>query len=307
MEMEIGIWIHTGHFAAGGPTAVIIGVLIGIKKLLPNAIILINEPGLFNIQLFGIYQDVRMYPKNTIFGPNPISLSYVGMNEPTDDKIWLHAKHLTFSAMWVINWLEQKFPIRKAFYDKTKTIDIWESGVDTDYFTPISEPKTQDFFIYYKSQRMADIENIWSVLFHNFYGIKGTVVCYHFYKPEMLREAARKSKFCIMLDNEETQGLAALEIMACNCPIFCIDRNYYRSNNKVMEGTVTSIVSWSPICGIKSTEEAWKSDFETFLTNLSSYKPSQFVHENYSYRESARKLMSIAFRIRDLEQEKEQS
>ena len=30
--MEIGLWIHTGHFAAGGPTAVIIGVLIGIKK-----------------------------------------------------------------------------------------------------------------------------------------------------------------------------------------------------------------------------------------------------------------------------------
>jgi hypothetical protein len=122
MEMEIGIWIHTGHFAAGGPTAVIIGVLIGIKKLLPNAIILINEPGLFNIQLFGIYQDVRMYPKNTIFGPNPIPLCYVGMNEPTDDKIWSYGKHLTFSAMWVINWLEQKFPIRQAFYDKTKIL-----------------------------------------------------------------------------------------------------------------------------------------------------------------------------------------
>jgi hypothetical protein len=110
-----------------------------------------------------------------------------------------------------------------------------------------------------------------------------------------------------MLDNEETQGLAALEIMACNCPIFCIDRNYYRSNNKVMEGTVTSVVSWSPACGMKSTEEVWKSDFETFLTNLSSYTPAKFVHENYSYRESARRLMSIAFKIRHLEQEMEQS
>ena len=305
--MEIGIWIHTGHFAAGGPTAVIIGVLIGIKKLLPDAIILINEPGTFNIQLFGLYQDVRMYPKNTIFGPNPIPLSYVSMKEAEDYSLWVHSKHLTFSAMWVINWLEQKFPIRNCLHNKTKTINIWEAGIDTDYYTPSLEPKTQDFFIYYKSQRMADIENIWSVLFHNFYGIKGTVVCYHFYKPEMLRDAARKSKFCIMLDNEETQGLAALEIMACNCPIFCIDRNYYRSNTKIMEGSVTSIVSWSPECGLKTTEEVWKSDFETFLSNLSSYTPAKFVHENYSYKESARKLMTIAFKIRILEQEKEQS
>ena len=307
MDMEIGLWIHTGHFAAGGPTAVIIGILIGIKKLLPNAIILINEPGWFNIQLFGIYQDVRMYPKNTIFGPNPIPLCYIGMNKPTDDLVWSHGNHLIFSAMWVVNWLEQKFPIRKALNDKTKTIDLWESGIDTDYFTPTLEPKTQDFFIYYKSQRMADIENIWSVIFHNFYGMTGTVVCYHFYKPAMLREAARKSKFCIMLDNEETQGLAALEIMACDCPIFCIDRTYYKSNNNVMEGSVTSIVSWSPECGLKSTEEVWKSDFETFLSNLSSYSPAKFVHENYSYREAARKLMNIAFKVRDLEQETEQS
>ena len=141
----------------------------------------------------------------------------------------------------------------------------------------------------------------------NFYGLKGQLLCYHFYKPEMLRDAARKSKFCIMLDNEETQGLAALEIMACGCPIFCIDRNYYKSNNKVMEGSVTSIVSWSPQCGIKTTEEVWKSDFETFLSSLSSFTPAKFVHENYSYKESARKLMTIAFKVRSLEQETELS
>jgi hypothetical protein len=40
---------------------------------------------------------------------------------------------------------------------------------------------------------------------------------------------------------------------------------------------------------------------------MSSYTPAKFVHENYSYREAARKLMTIAFKIKDLEQEMEQS
>jgi hypothetical protein len=58
---------------------------------------------------------------------------------------------------------------------------------------------------------------------------------------------------------------------------------------------------------MKSTEEVWKSDFETFLRNLSTYTPAKFVHENYSYKEAARKLMTIAFKVKHLEQETEQS
>lgn len=295
--MEIGLWLHIGHFAAGGPTAVIIGFMIGIKQIIPSATILINEPGYINFQLFGKDRDIRLYPTNTIFGPNPIPLQYIGIEDPNDDLVWRYATNLTFSSMWVLNWLSQKFPIQQAIEDGTKNINLWEAGIDTDYFTPTDIPKTQDFFIYYKSQNMSDIEGIWNFLFHNYYGIKGSLLCYHFYKPEMLREAARSSKFCIMLDNEETQGLAAIEIMACNCPIFCIDRTYYVNGTNAMEGSVTSIVSWSSACGLKSTKEEWKSDFPTFLANLSSYTPAEFAHTNYTYKESARKLMNIALQI----------
>jgi hypothetical protein len=304
--MDIGIWISVEHFAAGGPTAVFIGVLIGIKEIIPNAILLINEPGYINFQLFGRDRDIRMYPKNTIFGPNPIGMTHVGFQDPNEDEIWHYAKNLTFSANWVVEWLNQKFPLIKANEEKTKTIHIWEAGIDIDYFTPSNEPKTQDFFIYYKSQKMADIESIWSFLFHKFYGIKGNLICYHFYKPEMLRDAARKSRFCIMLDNEETQGLAALEIMACDCPIFCIDKTKYINCNKLMEGGVTSVVCWSSVCGLKSSEEKWKDDFPTFLANLSTYKPHEFAR-NYSYKNSAIKLLCIAREIMNPEPKTAQS
>jgi hypothetical protein len=71
-----------------------------------------------------------------------------------------------------------------------------------------------------------------------------------------------------------------------------------------MKGSVTSIVSWSPVCGLKSPKEDWKSDFPSFLANLSSYTPATFAHENYTYKESARKLMGIALKIMNPVQEK---
>jgi hypothetical protein len=290
--MDIGIWISVEHFAAAGPTSVIIGILIGIKQAIPVSNILINEPGFLNFQIYGRDRDIRMFPANTIFGPNSIGMPHIGFDDPNQDEIWKYARNLTFSSRWVIAWLEQKFPLLEYDRKKEKAVYIWEAGIDTEYFSPGNEPKTQDFFIYYKSQKMADIEGIWSFLFHNFYGIKGNLICYHFYKPEMLREAARKSRFCIMLDNEETQGLAALEIMACDCPIFCIDKTTYTRCNKLMDGGVTSITCWSPICGLKTTLEKWKEDFPIFLTNLLSYKPYDFT-KAYSYRATAVKLLCI--------------
>ena len=111
----------------------------------------------------------------------------------------------------------------------------------------------------------------------------------------MLRDMAQKSKFCIMLDNEETQGLAALEIMACNCPIFCIDKKSYVRNNIMMSGSVTSICSWSDTdCGMKSTEEKWREDFPEFLKKINTYNPTKFVHEKYSFATTAKQLLQIA-------------
>jgi hypothetical protein len=292
--MKIGIWINISHFPAGGPTVVCLGVLIGLKQLIPDCILVINEPGELNFQLFGADRDIRLYPTNTVFGPNPIAVQHIDFINPDDDEKWKYAKTMTFSAVWIINWLEQKFPIRASMQEDKKRVYLWESGVDTVYYTPSDKPKTQDFFIYYKSQRPEEVEQVWGYLFSSYYEIKGDLLCYHFYKPEMLRDVAQRSKFCIMIDNEETQGLAALEIMACNCPIFCIDKPYYQYKSHVMRNSVTSIVSWNDCCGMKSDWEKWKTDFPTFLNSLANYTPAQFVQQKYSYKECAKTLVSIA-------------
>jgi hypothetical protein len=289
--MRIGIWTDTGHFPAGGPTVVLIGLIIGLKQVLPDCVLLINDEGDININL-----NARLHPcllpKNTICGPNPIHMGIT--KEPEKDVVWNNIKNLTFTSLWVIDWLDQFFPIKKSIINNTKNIFLWESGVDTSYFVPTNRKKVNDFFIYYKSQNAGQIEGVWGYLFHNYYGLKGNLICYHFYKQEMLRSAAQSSKFCIMVDNEETQGLAALEIMACGCPIFCIDKKSFIRDNLMMSGSVTSICSWSEECGMKSTEEKWQEDFPIFLKNITMYNPAKFVHERYSFAAAARSILAIA-------------
>jgi len=289
--MRIGIWIDAGHFPAGGPTVVLIGLIIGLKQVLPDSLLIINDDGDININLNACLHPC-LFPENTIFATNPIHMGVT--REPEKDLIWKYRKNITFTSYWVIDWLDQFFPIKKSIINNTKNIYIWESGIDTSYFVPTNRRKVNDFFIYYKSQNATQIEGVWGFIFHNYYGLKGQLLCYHFYKPEMLRDLAQSSKFCIMVDNEETQGLAALEIMACGCPIFCIDKKSYVRENLMMSGSVTSICSWSDECGMKSTEEKWKEDFPIFLKNIKTYNPAKFVHERYSFAASARTLLLIS-------------
>jgi glycosyltransferase involved in cell wall biosynthesis len=119
----------------------------------------------------------------------------------------------------------------------------------------------------------------------------GPVLMYYFYSHEELLAAATGSEFCIFLDVAETQGLAALEIMACGCPLFVIDCNDYRAEGFICR-EVTSVTCWSPQCGIKSSIASFTEDFPRFLAGLASgdYDPREFVLTDYSWCAAAKNL-----------------
>ena len=91
----------------------------------------------------------------------------------------------------------------------------------------------------------------------------------------------------------ETQGLAALEIMATGCPLFILDKCQYTLDG-VGTSTATSATCWSEgICGMKSKMEQIAEDFPRFLTALPEYRPRKFVEESYSWQAAAGKLWTI--------------
>jgi hypothetical protein len=119
------------------------------------------------------------------------------------------------------------------------------------------------------------------------------VITYYNYDADMLRDAAASSRFCILIDNPETQGLAALEIMACDCPLFVLDATHFQSKTLAMGGA-TSVTCWDPKrCGKKSSREAMETDFPAFLAALPTYRPREFVLERHSYKAAARALRGL--------------
>jgi hypothetical protein len=169
--------------------------------------------------------------------------------------------------------------------------------VDIDRFCPsMRHEKTQDFFIYFKSQNYEHLHNIHAYLFMNYFQFRGTIITYYTYSPEILAHAARSSRFCIMLDRTETQGLASLEIMACDCPLFVLDwkEHVQETSNQVLStNSATSAPCMDDRCGMKSSWETIEKDFPAFLDKLGSYTPRGYVLESYSFEASARNLRHL--------------
>jgi len=283
--LRIGVWFDSRHLTYGGPTVVLLGTLLGFfqdaERRGKSIIILLNEPGDVN----WIFDKTEHYKyavsrcKNAVIGP------MIFMPEP-DSTPKDHFIYQSEHSQYVVpsEWLKI-FMAHQLNPPPAKQIHVWGAGVDTNFFCPSSiSNKTQDYFIYFKSQNWETMRRLHTYFFNSYFKMSGSILCYYSYTPEMLRSAAQSSRFCIFVSNQETQGLASLEIMACDCPLFVVDepdRN-------------PSVTCWDDsVCGVKSQINNIEKDFPVFLQKLENYRPRTFVSENYSFESAARNLLGI--------------
>jgi hypothetical protein len=205
--------------------------------------------------------------------------------------VWNNVRNVLFPSAWFRDFICSALPYKDPLQAKHRKHAVWAAGVDTDFFRPTVIPKSQDYFIYFKSQNFDDLRRLQKYLFNNWFGMKGSILCYYNYDANMLRDAANNSKFCIMLDATETQGLAALEILATGCPMFILDASLYMGTTKTT--TATSVTCWNHCCGLKSEISKLETDFPIFIKNLDSYDPRPFVESYFSYKSSARLLLEL--------------
>lgn len=298
--LRIGIWFDTRHFAFGGPSVVLIGTILGFIRDAEVSggrpvCILLNEPGDIN-WCYGHTDNMtfalQKAPNMTI-GPMCFAGSDIDTSDYTTHPVWKHGgRHFVVPSQWMYVVEKHVLPFGKP-EGGDRTLSIWAAGVDTLYFRPMYSVRTEDYFIYFKSQEYVDLNRLHVYLFSNYFSMRGNVMVYYCYDKAMLREAASKSKFCIVLDNAETQGLASLEIMSCDCPLFVLDCKMYKGN-KLTYMAASSVTCWDESrCGMKSSFDTLEADFPQFLSRLSTYTPRDFVLESYSYEASARKLRRL--------------
>jgi hypothetical protein len=294
--LRIGIWFDETHCSYGGPTLVLLGAIVGLIQD-ANArgapiTILINEQGDVNwvVNRLRDHETIIGYIRNPLIGPMVFNHSDALTQNPTENIVWNTGKRFIIASDWFGKLVQLGLP-----FTSPRSLTIWPSGVDTDYFTPDSIKKSQDYFIYFKSQNFKDLQLLHVCLFQKYFKFCGQTLTYYHYTPEMLRDAARKSRFCIFVSNTETQGLAALEILACDIPMFVLDCTTYTSEQFRFEGA-TSVTCWDERCGMKSSLQTIQDDLPKFLSCLDTYKPREFVCSEYSFEAAGKRLRELISR-----------
>jgi len=296
--LRIGVWFDSAHCSYGGPTLVLLGGIIGLiqdaEASQTPISILINEPGDVNWIVSHIpdYETVVKSLGNPLIGPMTFSHSDALCKEYTTHDLWKAGNKFIIASEWFKNLISIGLPFNDKEKVQTRSLTVWGSGVNTDFYIP-SDKKTQDYFVYFKSQKYADLKTLNVFLFNNFFKMSGSTLIYYHYDINTLKETAQKSRFCIFLSATETQCLAALEIMACDIPLFVIDTPTYTIED--IEAEATSVTCWDERCGMKTTIDKIETDFLLFykMMEQGTYKPREFVLEKYSFKAAAHELRKL--------------
>lgn len=173
----------------------------------------------------------------------------------------------------------------------TDNLDIWAVGVDTDLFYDTkNDTKTNDCLLYYKNRDNIELHAIINILQSNNQSYK--LIEYGKYNETDFLKTISQSKYCIMLNNTESQGIAVQEIMSSNLPLFvwdCTIWDYMGEANKI---EASSVPYWSNICGIKCTNNI-DTRFKEFLENYNKYIPREYILQNFTLVKGAENLIKI--------------
>ena len=301
IPLRIGIWFDARHMPYGGPTAVLLGTILGLYQDAETSqkpiVIVLNEPGDVNWNMDGV--DIEQHSAkipNITYGPGCFFADHTTEKDYENNKLWKHGRHFMIQSNWYRWCITRGLPFNNKKLSNGRTLDVWGAGVDIDRFCPQpQERKLQDYFIYFKSQEYGDLKKVHKYLFENYFHFTGSVLMYYHHDQTILAKAAQTSRFCIMLDKTETQGLASLEIMACDCPMFVLDWKTFQSDTFIIKGA-SSVPCWDERCGMKSDMNAMEKDFPVFIKALSTYKPREFVSEKYSLKAAAHALRDLITR-----------
>jgi glycosyltransferase involved in cell wall biosynthesis len=122
------------------------------------------------------------------------------------------------------------------------------------------------------------------------------VVRYGRYTHNEYRKLLGRSRSMIFLCENETQGMAYQEAMACNVPILAWDQGFWLDPNRERWETeavpATSVPYFSERCGERFIGiDDFAPALDRFVERLDWYAPRAYVGEKLSLRESAELFM----------------
>lgn len=158
------------------------------------------------------------------------------------------------------------------------------------YPPTLNESITTDCLIYYKNRSEQDLQHVLD--FFEQKNISYVGLEYGNYTQEEFVECLESVRFCVIIDNTESQGIAIQEMMAVNKPLLVWDQPIWDHMGSQYAVPATSIPYWSDECGERFLlKDEFEDTFEKFYSNLDNYNPQKFVQENLSPQKSVQILL----------------
>ena len=224
--------------------------------------------------------------------PHPILLSHsnllsIGPNIcvlPSDLPVVIEQKykHFITPCEWTSN-------LYSRWIEKSK-IRVWPVGIDTNDFQPSPNIKTQDCLLYLKNRPLEEVEEakrILKKLNQNY-----SVLEYGKYKEEDFVERISVSRYCFVLGNTESQGIAIQEMMSCDLPLFVWDKTEWDHRGEEFKCAASTVPYWDKTCGIKADTNIEES-FERFLDTIEDYNPRSYIENNFGLEKRASEFLDI--------------
>ena len=218
----------------------------------------------------------RTLPVNAAMGPNLFVI-------PSDDN---NACSTYNNFIVPCQWVKNKYNTFECM--KNKNIYVWPVGIDCDMFYERPIPTEVSCLIYFKNRDEAELKAVTDIL--NLIHIKYNIIRYGFYSEKEFINALSKSSFSIVLDNTESQGIAIMEMMSMNVPLFVLDKEYWNHY------PATTVPYFDESCGRiykGKVDDACLHRLSQFLENLNKFNPRSYILENHSLSKSAARYVEI--------------
>ena len=188
-------------------------------------------------------------------------------------------------------WVKQKHLSDPLM--KNKNIHVWSGGLETDTWIPSTMPKDIDCFIYFKNRDRSELEEVIDIVQCE-KNIAGPVpvIEYGSYHITQLLELSQRAKFCIFLNNTESQGYSYMQVLSVNTPCLIIDRDYLRSRDGSQTWPATSAPYFDDRCGRK-VKTLTTHNLDLFLSSINSYNPRNYILEHHTIEKSVKRYLEI--------------
>ncbi len=264
-----------------GPGKVYQNLTLGLRKLGHG----VNQPIVGDADLTICLQMVggieTLDPTKTLYGPNIVDL-------PSQYPSLFSSEQRRFIS--ASSWIRD-IQIADGL-GNPENYHVWSVGIDTEIWAPdTSKPKTQDCFIYYKNRPQEDLKVVELIM--RKFKLAYSVVEYGKYTEEDLRHACNSSRFCVVLDNTETQGIATMEILSMGVPMYVFNKTSWTSADGKRTCPATSVPYFDSTCG-EVVDDIMIEHFRLFLDSIPKYNPRTYMLEHHTLEKAAQNLLDLA-------------